>query len=62
MVLEHPQTSNNPTIENILQHQEIQANISENLLHAEAIYKKVIDRHRLQSSPNKSKFRVGNPV
>ena len=52
MMLKYPKVSNNPAIkDHVEQLKEIQLNLSDHLLHAQAKYKKVIDRYRLDSPP-----------
>ena len=63
MMLECPKVSKNPTVKDRLEKlKEIQTNLSHNLLHAQAKYKKVADKHRLDSSLEDPKFKVGNRV
>ena len=63
MVLEYLETSNNPTVQDcLLQLKDIQVKLSNHLLHAQASYKKAADRHRLDSSKDEPKFRVGDRV
>ena len=57
MMLEYPKLSNNPVIEDQLEQlQNIQAKLSDYLLHAQTKYKKVVDRHHLDSTPKEPKF------
>ena len=63
LMLEHLQISNNPAVnDRVLQLKDIQAKLSDHLLHAQASYKKAADRHRLDCSTNEPKFRVGDRV
>ena len=63
MMLEYPKVSNNPAVKDRLEQlKEVQANISDNLLHTQAKYKKVADKHRLDSTLENPKFKVGDRV
>jgi transposase InsO family protein len=62
-LLEHPEDSKSPTVENrVIQIQEIQNELSHNLRDAQAAHKKAADRFRLDSSPSDPKFKVGDSV
>ena len=57
MMLEYQKLSNNPVIEDKLEQlQNIQAKLSDYLLHAQTKYKKAVDRHHLDSTPKEPKF------
>ena len=61
MMLEYPKVSNNPAVKDRLEQlKEVQANISDNLLHTQAKYKKVTDKHRLDFTLENPKFKVGD--
>ena len=62
-ILDHPRISKNPAAEDRLRHiREIHIALSHHLHHAQATHKKFADRHRLNSSPEKPKFQVGDRV
>ena len=61
--VQHLKISSNPFVQDyVLQLKDIQAKISDHLLHAQAFYQKVLDHHCLDSSANEAKFRVGDHV
>jgi hypothetical protein len=63
MMLENIEVSNNPTIEGHLEQlKDIQVKLADHLLRAQATYKKAADRRRLNSSPEKPMFQVGDRV
>ena len=62
MVLEYPKVSNNSSVADVEQHKDIQAKVFDQSLHAEAKYKKVVDRHHLDYTLEKPMFQVGNRV
>jgi hypothetical protein len=63
MMLENIEVSNNPTIQGHLEQlKDIQVKLSDHLLHPQATYKKVANRCRLSSSPEKPMFQVGDRV
>ena len=63
MMLEYPKVSNNPTVKDCLERlKEIQAKLSGHLLHAQAKYKKVANKHRSDSTLKNPKFKVGERV
>ena len=62
-MLKHLQISNNRVIhDRVLQLKDIQAKLSDHLLNARALYKKVADWHHLDSSTKEPKFRVEDRV
>ena len=63
MILEYPKVSNNPDVKDSLEQlKEVKANISDNLLHTQAKYKKVADKHHSDSTLEDPKFKVGDQV
>jgi hypothetical protein len=63
MMVEHPETSKSPAVEDRLrQLQEVHVALSQHLHTAQATHKKAADRHRLDSSPEEPKFRIGDRV
>ena len=63
MHLNYPKDSNGVIIkDNLEQLKDIQANLSNHLLHAQTKYKKVANEHHLDSALEVPKFRVGDRV
>ena len=59
MMLEYSKVSKNPFIEDLLEQlKEIQAKLSDHLFHAQAKYKKVANKHRLDSTLEDPKLKL----
>ena len=59
MMLEYPKVSNNPVVKDHLEQlKEVQTNLFDILLHAQAKYKKVANKHRLDSTLEDPKLKL----
>ena len=62
-ILRCPEVTKNPAVEDRLHLlQDVQAKLSVHLRNAQAAHKKAADKHRLDSSPEEPKFRIGDHV
>ena len=62
-MIEHPEISKNPAVEDHLHRlQEVHLALSHHLHTAQATHKKAADRHCLDSSPKEPKFQIGDRV